>query len=67
MLQRVTGGFKRPLDRKPLSRFRGRKASVILSSFYCISLVLIKSVLIKPVLIKSFEMKRPFMVWIGFI
>ena len=27
----------------------------------------IKSVLIKPVLIKSFEMKRPFMVWIGFI
>ena len=26
-----------------------------------------KSVLIKPVLIKSFEMKRPFMVWIGFI
>ena len=35
--------------------------------FYCISLVVIKSVLIKPVLIKSFEMKRPFMVWIGFI
>ena len=27
----------------------------------------ITSVLIKPVLIKSFEMKRPFMVWIGFI
>ena len=36
-------------------------------SFYCISLVLIKSVLIKPVLIKSFEMKRPFMIWINFI
>ena len=35
--------------------------------FHCISLVLIKSVLIKPVLIKSFEMKWPFMVWIGFI
>ena len=34
---------------------------LILLSFYCISLVLIK-----PVLIKSFEMKRPFMVWIGF-
>ena len=31
------------------------------------SLVLIKSVLIKLVLIKSFEMKWPFMVWIGFI
>ena len=45
----------------------GRDASVILLSFYCISLVLLKSVLIKPVLIKSFEMKRPFMVWIGFI
>ena len=67
MLQRITAGFKRPLDRQPLSRFRGRNASVILLSFYCISLVLIKSVLIKPVLIKSFEMKRPFMVWIGFI
>ena len=64
---RITAGFKRPLDRQPLSRFRGRNASVILLSFYCISLVLIKSVLIKPVLIKSFEMKRPFMVWIGFI
>ena len=35
--------------------------------FYCISLVVIISVLIKPVLIKSFEMKQPFMVWIGFI
>ena len=23
--------------------------------------------MIKPVLIKSFEMKRPFMVWIGFL
>ena len=67
MLQRITTGFKRPLDRKPLSRFRGRNASVILMSFYCVSLVLIKSVLIKPVLIKSFEMKRPFMVCIGFI
>ena len=67
MLQRITAGFKRPLDRQPLSRFRGRNASVILLSFYCISLVLIKSVLIKPVLIKSFEMKRLFMVWIGFI
>ena len=63
----MDAGFKRPLDRQPLSRFRGRNASVILLSFYCISLVLIKSVLIKPVLIKSFEMKRPFMVWIGFI
>ncbi len=42
MLQRITAGFKRPLDRKPLSRFRGRKASVILLSFYCISLVLTK-------------------------
>ena len=31
------------------------------------ALVVIKSVLIKPVLIKSFEMKRPFMLWIGFI
>ena len=48
-------------------KFRGRNASVILLSFYCTSLVLIKLVLIKPVLIKSFEMKRPFMVWIGFI
>ena len=43
-------------------RFRGRNASVILLSFYCISLVVIKSVLIK-----SFEMKQPFKVWIGFI
>ena len=34
--------------------------------FYCITLAVIKSVLIKPVLTKSFEMKRPFMVWIGF-
>ena len=34
-----------------VSRFRGRNASVILLSFYCISLVLVKSVLIKPVLI----------------
>ena len=50
-----------------MSRFRGRNASVILLSFYCISLVLIKSVLIKPVLIKSFEMKQPFMVWISLI
>ena len=67
MLQRITAGFKRPLDRQPLSKFHERNASVILLSFYCISLVLIKSVLIKPVLIKSFEMKRPFMAWIGFI
>ena len=48
MLQRITAGFKRPLDRQPLSRLRGRNASVILLSFYCISLVFIKSVLIKP-------------------
>ena len=35
--------------------------------FYCISLVIIKSALINPILLKSFEMKRPFMVWIDFI